>query len=354
MRSECRYKLAALFGAALCLSDVVAPARAASILDQQDPDSPAVNETVLSRMTARLSRRLHTGESAPTVVASSPKALDLVSGSIPAFMTLAQRDVVAARFQAAIGATVEVYGRVPACVLVLGRPGWSLGMASARSIDVGVPQGWTAETINILSKVEPLLASSRVEHRGGARALDRVQNGEEDIAFVMVYDDTLDPVTRAFLKDGSLSPIPFFGASHVREASKSGLHYQSGQVTVPVAHSWWRKTRYETICTTLGVAVNPAANARLVETAVASLTSGTIDKATASFEKLWEKVRPEYDAAIEKLRSAFSSLADAPELKEIATNLGVGAPEQKPGLVRPGDSEEVSHVQPSKGISIKR
>ena len=334
MRSEWRHKNAALFGAALWLSGVVAPARAASILDQPDLDSPAINETVLSRMTTSLSRHLKAGSNAPTLVASSPRALDLVSSSIPALMTLAQRDVVAARFQVGIGATVEVYGRIPACVLALGRPGWSLGMASARSIDVGARQGWTVETINIPSKVEPLLASSRIEYRGGARALDRVQNGEDDIAFVIVYDDTLDPVTRAFLKDGSLSPIPLFSASHVLEASKLGLRYQSGQITVPVAHSWWRKTRFETICTTLGVAANPAADARIVETAVASLTSGPLDEAMASFEKLWEKVQPEYDAAIEKLSSAFSDLADTPELKEIATNLGFGAPQKKPGLVR--------------------
>jgi hypothetical protein len=280
-------------------------------------------------MSTRLSRRVQTGLNPPTVVASSPKALELVSGTTAAFMTLAQRDVVSARTQAGASTDIEVYGRVPACILALGRPGWSLGIASAHNIDVGPTQGWTAATIDILRAVEPSLASSRIEHRGGARALDRVQNGEEDIAFLIVYDDTLDPVTRGFLKNGLLAPVPFFGASHVREASKSGFHYQSGQISVPVAQSWWRQTRVETICTTIGVAVNQAADARLVENAVASLTSGPIDEAEtkAWFEKLWAKTRQEYAEAIAKLRSAVTGVAEDPELKAIATNLGIGAPE---------------------------
>jgi len=356
MYSEWRHKRAALFGAALCLSDLVAPAGAASNVDQSDEGSPSTNEAVLSIISTRLSRRVRTGESPPTVVASSPKALDLVSGATPAFMTLAQRDVVSARFQAGKGGNIEVYGRVPACVLALGRPGWSLGMASAHSIDVGTPEGWTEETIKILRTIEPLLASSRIEHRGGTRALDRVQNGEEDIAFVIVYDDTLDQATRAFLKEGLLSPVPFFGGSHVREASKLGLHYQSGQITVPVAQSWWRQTRFETICTTLGVAVNPAADARLVETAVDSLTFSLIDEAKAklSLEKLWAKARQEYAEAMEKLRNAFIGVVDAPELKAIATNLGVGEPERKPSLVSPSSPDNVTPVQPVKGLPLTR
>jgi hypothetical protein len=351
--SEWRQQFAALFGVVFCLFCLLEPAGAASNLTQSDAASLTGQETVLLNMTTKLTRRLHTGESAQTVVASSPKGLDLISSSTPAVMMLAQRDVVFSRAQAAAGEKIEVYGRIPACVLVLGRPGWSPGMESLRSIDVGAEQGWTAETIKILSGIEPMLAASRSEHRGGARALDRVRNGEDDLAFVIVYDDTLDPVTKTFLKEGSLAPISLFGPSHLREVSKAGLQYQSGQISVPVAQSWWRQSRFETLCTTLGVAVNTRADARLVETALASLTSGPIDEATEKIEKFWETVRQDYGPEIDKLRSLFIDLSGANELKAIGTKLGVGTPEQKPGLVRP-DNADVSPAQPSKGSSLNR
>ncbi|NDA45801.1 MAG: hypothetical protein EBY21_00690 [Alphaproteobacteria bacterium] len=351
--SELRQHLAALFGAALCLSGLIEPGHSASNVTQPDQASLTSQEAFLSNVTKKLSRRLQTGEGAPIVVASSPKALDLISSSTPAFMMLAQRDIVFARSQSIAGEKIEVYGRIPACVLVLGRPGWSPGIDSARSIDVGAEQSWTAETIKLLSTIEPLLVSSRIEHRGGARALDRVRNGEDDMAFVIVYDDNLDPITKSFLKDGSLAPIALFGPSHLREVSKLGLQYQSGQINVPVAQSWWRQTRFETLCTTLGIAVTTSADARLVETALASLTSGPIDEATEKIEKIWETVRQDYGPEIDKLRNILSDMAGVNDLKAIGAKLGVGAPEQKPGLVRP-NNEDVSPGQPSKGPSLNR
>ena len=269
-------------------------------------------------------------------------------------MVLVQRDFFSARANAPDHAKLEVYGRIPACVLVLGRPGWSPGLDNARSIDVGSQQGWTAETIKILSGIEPILASSRIEYRGGARALDRVRNGEDDIAFLMVYDDVLDPVTRGYLKDGLLAPIPLFSASHLREASKAGLNYQPGQITVPVAQSWWRQTRFETICTTLGVAVNTSTEARFVEVALESLSSGPIDEAKAKVEKLWDNARQQYATEIGKLRGLVIEMLNGQELKNIGTNLGVGAPEQKPALVRQETDGNALPPQPNKGSSPNR
>ncbi len=347
MRSEWRHKLAALVGFALLISDLASPAQAFSFFETPDSNAPSSNETVLAGISARLTRRMQTRGLGSAVAVSSPKSLDLVSGSGKAFVALAQRDVLSARAKAGGLEHVEVYGRIPACVLVVGRPGWTLDLAGAQSMDIGSENGWTAETIDILRTFEPLLSKARVEHRGGARALDRVQNGEEDVAFLMVYDDTIDPVTRSFLKDGLLVPVPFFGASHVREATKSGLHYQSGQVTVPVAQSWWRQTRAETICTTLGVAVNNSADAALVEQAVSALNSSALDETEAKlwFETLWQKAGRQYDVAVARMRSFFSGVIDAPELKAIATNLGVGDAAPKQSLVRPAKSEDVAPVQ---------
>jgi hypothetical protein len=99
------------------------------------------------------------------------------------------------RARGAGGAHLELYGDVPAClVVVTGKGSWirSYGDLIAAShgpaitMDVGPANGRVAHMLQALESTDPMLDRLHLDHRGGARALSRVVAGEIDTAMLLL------------------------------------------------------------------------------------------------------------------------------------------------------------------------
>jgi hypothetical protein len=211
----------------------------------------------------------------------------------PRSVGLVQRDLYLAYLgaHAASGTRFEFYGDIPACVVVVVRKGSSIrsfaDLTRARAggpvtLDVGPAGGRAAESFAILRELDPSLAAPRLEHRGGARALGRVIAGDTDAAFFMIDAPYLGSAVNAAVKAGSVDLVPFFSEAIVIGASERNQPYLLRQIRLGDPGWFSSGLPYHTTCTSLGVAVNAASDARLSEAVAQAVLDGDTGAAPPS------------------------------------------------------------------------
>jgi hypothetical protein len=180
-------------------------------------------------------------------------------------------------------AHLELYGDVPACLVIVAAKGsWIKGytdlVASSRgpaaSMDVGPDGGRIATLVEALQMIDPTLAKLHLEHRGGARALSRVVSGELDSAMLLLQPPFADAALDRLVADGQVGLVPFDMPPIVAGAFEGSSPYRARDIRVGDEGWLASGSDYRGVCTSVGVIVNSAADARLSETVAATMLSG--------------------------------------------------------------------------------
>jgi hypothetical protein len=184
------------------------------------------------------------------------------------------------RARGAGGAHLELYGDLPAClVVVAGKRSWirsygdliTASRGPAVTMDVGPANGRLAHMLEALQSADPMLGSLRLEHRGGSRALSRVVSGEIDAAMLLLQPPFADAPLDRLVNDGQVELVPFDVPALVAGSFEGDSPYRSRDIRLGDEGWFSSGTDYRAICTSVGVIVNSAADAQLSEAIAKSM-----------------------------------------------------------------------------------
>ena len=234
------------------------------------------------------------------------------------------------RARRADGTHLELYGDLPAClVVVAGKGSWlrSYGDLIAAShgpavtMDVGPENGRVAHMLEALQSADPMLARLSLEHRGGARALSRVVSGEIDAAMLLLQPPFADAPLDQLVNSGQVELVPFDVPALVAGAFEGGSPYRSRDIRLG-DEGWFSSGRdYQAICTSVGVIVNSTADARLSEAvAQGMLTSRFAETSHGWFATAGSIAGGIISASIAAVDHAFNWASDV-----VVAMLGLGS-----------------------------
>jgi hypothetical protein len=178
------------------------------------------------------------------------------------------------RARGALGSHLEIYGDVPAClVVVTGKGSWIRSYAdliaashgSAITMDVGPENGRVAHMLQALESNDPMLDRLHLDHRGGARALSRVVSGEIDTAMLLLQPPYADAPLDQLVNGGQVELVPFDVPALVAGGFEGASPYRSRDIRLGDEGWFSSGTDYHAICTSVGVIVNSAADPALSE-----------------------------------------------------------------------------------------
>jgi hypothetical protein len=253
---------------------------ASTVLASTDPADPlyAFSDRLKHSLSAALPAVLAPGSSGPgvltAVLGDSEKVAFAQRDGLGTFLANANQP----------SAALEIYGEIPACPVAFVRRNalvrsYADLLAAKRNgeavrIDIGPADGWTTATMSNLRALDVAWAHATVEHRGGARALSRVLSGETDMMITMAYGPLADRTLIDAMADGTIEAAPLFTSNLVRLAALHGLPYSAGRVSLNGRGFFGTAHDYETICTSLGVVVNPDADRAVAETVARIAVTG--------------------------------------------------------------------------------
>ena len=179
---------------------------------------------------------------------------------------------------------LEFYGDVPVCVLLVSRSGspWMLPSSeipdevALKSLDIGPIGGDAAVSLEALVESAPRLTTTKLENRGGSRALARVRRRDTELAAFVEFPSAQTPIIEDVLTNES---IDFIGS--IASVFK-GAKVENSMTFVPTElemsqPSFFKSDRpIRTVCTSVGVAINADGNADVIEAVVHSVTEGEL------------------------------------------------------------------------------
>ena len=206
-------------------------------------------------------------------------------GSDPRAVGVVQRDdyLRDARGPGGGSARFEFYGDVPACLVIVAAGGSRIrsyrqlvspSPHPAATIDVGPEVGRVARMLDALWRVVPPQANLRLEHAGGSRALSRVVAGDIDAAAMLMQPPFADGLLDRLVDDRQVVLVPFDMPPLIAEASERGLPYRSRDIEIGRGGWFFSGYSYRTLCTTVGVIVNAAADLKLSEAVARGVLKG--------------------------------------------------------------------------------
>ena len=179
---------------------------------------------------------------------------------------------------------LEFYGDVPVCVLLVARSGspWMLSSSeipdevALKSLDIGPVEGDAAVSLAGLVGSAPRLIATKLENRGGPRALARVRQRDTELAVFVEFPSTQTPIIEDVLANES---IDFIGS--IASVFK-GARVENGTTFVPTElemsqPGFFKSDRpIRTVCTSVGVAINADGKGDVIDAVVHSVTEGDL------------------------------------------------------------------------------
>lgn len=179
---------------------------------------------------------------------------------------------------------LEFYGDVPVCVLLVARAGspWMLSSTEVpdalvpSSIDLGPADGDAAATLAPLLRSAFALGDALLEHRGGARALARVQRRDTEVAAFIEFPNVQTPIVSDVLGNDSVEFVTSI-ASVLRGARlRGGMTLVPAEVEMPQPGPFGSERSIRTLCTSLGLVVHADAAPDLIDAVVHAVVRGEL------------------------------------------------------------------------------
>lgn len=158
-------------------------------------------------------------------------------------------------------------------------------------VDVGPRGGETALTHAVLSRLEPALRDARLQHRGGLRAVSHVDMGDTDVALFTLPVVPDDDILRIVLDSESLALMPMASHAFAQPLPDGRKPYTFRQTPVRPAGLIAEEVTYNTVCTGVGIVVNAAGDANLLEAIATIAVGGRLPAAHGMLEAVSAWVR---------------------------------------------------------------
>lgn len=199
---------------------------------------------------------------------------------------------------------IEYYSGLPACLLTFVRKdtwpsfGELVGAAQRQRVvvDAGLPGSNIGVSIDLLRGVLPALGQLEFEHRGGARALGRLLNGDADAMIVPSHELTPGDLLHKALSDGLVGILPVAMPELQAAVERQRLPYRDRTVVFDTGtDATTGEQRLTTLCTNLGVIADTRRGPEFSEAVARAVMSGALEWQPSP---VWETVGMVWQTAV--------------------------------------------------------
>ena len=179
---------------------------------------------------------------------------------------------------------LEFYGDVPACVLLVARSGspWMLSSSeipdevTLKSLDIGPVEGDAAVSLAALVESAPRLIATKLENRGGSRALARVRQRDTELAAFVEFPSAQAPIIEHVLANESLDFIGSIASVFKGARVENGMTFVPTELEMSQPGIFKSDRPIRTVCTSVGVAINADGKVDVIDAVVQSVTEGEL------------------------------------------------------------------------------
>ena len=182
------------------------------------------------------------------------------------------------------GRKLEFYGDVPVCVLLVARSGspWMLSSSeipdevALKSLDIGPVEGDAAVSLAALVASAPRLVATRLENRGGSRALARVRQRDTELAAFVEFPSAQTPIVEDVLANESIGFIGSIASVFRGARVENGMTFVPTELDISQPSFFKSDRPIRTVCTSVGVAINADGQVDVIDAVVQSVAEGEL------------------------------------------------------------------------------
>ena len=143
-----------------------------------------------------------------------------------------------------------------------------------KSVDIGPVEGDAAVSLAALVESAPRLIATRLENRGGSRALARVRQRDTELAAFVEFPSAQTPIVEDVLTNESIDFIGSIASVFKGATVENGMTFVPTELDMSQPGFFKSDRSIRTFCTSVGVAINADGNVDVIDAVVHSVTEG--------------------------------------------------------------------------------